>query len=730
MERGGRDMLGRSRNPWRRVVGIGACAVAVVAGIFAASPRAASGADNVEPADLEVKATFNCIGIKWELKGDDNKNAACKVQFRRLGTEKWRDAMDLFRVRFNWQSCPMNGTSGSLYKRNVNSLAGSIFHLAPGTEYEVKLALSDPDGGGDEKTVKISTHPLPRDPENPNVVQVKVGELQQAVAKAKAGDVLLLEKGDHGGGIQMRQAGTPDRLIVIRGAADGESVVHGTIGVGGQYIWFDRLTIDCAQGEGKRGGKGFHGDRASKEIFVTRCNFRNMVYGCHVYGHRWFITDCTFTGDREWTPDWQIMGKVEGHMGGEGADFNHHPEGVNVFAFNEVWRTADGVSYGDNNIDVYNNVIHQTSDDLIESDYAFHNYRAWGNRLWCSLAGISFQPFNGGPWYIFRNQVSGFTLNLLKLKEGKGPVIFVNNTLVQHVPYKRFQILFENGIYANNIWVQSPPNQIGRGDGGFPGPRMRLMDYNVYGTGGKQIWSFDKAYKLEDLKALGLEKNSHVVSGSDVLENFPENVPQGTGKHMLPKPGSVLVDGGTAIPNLIETFAGKAPDVGAYELEFGAHWTGPRSYTAGGLPYCVPPSWELAPTDALKELRDLGAPDAAANAALLLRRKAPQAYILVSFEQAAPDAAWKTAEALAATTDKTLVIKLLDGFVARVASRNVAGKTLAALEGVQIDPKGIWRISGGCEESSLKEILPGFYAALTSMQQTICVTEQSQTGGK
>ncbi|MCX7806576.1 MAG: hypothetical protein N3A38_15530, partial [Planctomycetota bacterium] len=302
--------------------------------------------------------------------------------------------------------------------------------------------------------------------------------------------------------------------------------------------------------------------------------------------------------------------------------------------------------------------------------------------------------------------------------------------LVQHVPYKRFQILFENGIYANNIWVQVPPNQIGRGDGGFPGPRMRLMDYNVYGTGGKQIWSFDKAYKLEDLKALGLEKNSHVVSGPDVLENFPENVPQGTGKHMLPKPGSVLVDGGTTIPNLVETFAGKAPDAGAYELEFGAYWTGPRTCTPGGLPYGVPPAWEVAPADAVKEFRHLGAPDAATNAALLLRRKDPQAYILVSFEQAAPDKAWKIAEELAAPADKTLIIRLLDGFVARVASRSMGGKALSVLEGVQVDPKGIWRITGGCEESGLKDVLPGFYAALTSMQQTICVTELSQAGGK
>jgi len=53
---------------------------------------------------------------------------------------------------------------------------------------------------------------------------------------------------------------------------------------------------------------------------------------------------------------------------------------------------ADGVSYGDNNIDVYKNVIYRTSDDLVEPDYGFHNYRIWGNRLWCSLAGISFQP--------------------------------------------------------------------------------------------------------------------------------------------------------------------------------------------------------------------------------------------------------------------------------------------------------------------------------------------------
>jgi len=37
------------------------------------------------PGDLRTDSTPNCISIEWDVRGDSNHNAACKVQYRKQG---------------------------------------------------------------------------------------------------------------------------------------------------------------------------------------------------------------------------------------------------------------------------------------------------------------------------------------------------------------------------------------------------------------------------------------------------------------------------------------------------------------------------------------------------------------------------------------------------------------------------------------------------------------------
>ena len=77
-------------------------------------------------------------------------------------------------------------------------------------------------------------------------------------------------------------------------------------------------------------------------------------------------------------------------------------------AYNSISLVADGVSYPHRNVDIFSNDIFETSDDGIEPDYGYENIRVWGNRIHhAHHNGISFQPMNGGPWYVLRNQVVG-----------------------------------------------------------------------------------------------------------------------------------------------------------------------------------------------------------------------------------------------------------------------------------------------------------------------------------
>jgi hypothetical protein len=681
----------------------------------------ARGAENaVTPGNIETKATFNCIGLRWDLKGDENGNATCRVKFRRQGTEPWRDALGLFRVRFRWQTCEMNDRG-----RDVNALSGSLFFLAPGTTYEIRLELADPDGGKEQRTLQVTTHELPHDPVGARIVNVRPGEFAGALAKAQPGDILKLEKGDHGPGQAVKVSGTGDKPIVIRGPEKGEASFRGTMHVSGTNLWFDRLTLACRVANANKSVVGFLADRSSQEVAITRCRIQEASYGVHVIGKRWFITDNWITGDKpKATGDQRLAGvvEVENPLCGEGIDFHHNTGGNDVAAYNQILYTADGVSYGDNNIDVYNNEISHNSDDNIEPDYAYDNYRVFHNRCWGAVSGVSFQPFNGGPWYIFGNQISGNGRHILKLKEGEGPLIFVGNTLVQPTPYKRFEILLQHGegIFANNVWLQIPPDTIGHGDGEFDPRKLRLMDYNAYGTGGKPVWGFRKAYDLKALQQAGVDRHSRMVEGSAVLTLLPKNMNAGTGEPMLPRENAALIDSGLAITNLQENFLDQAPDLGAYEGGLGATWVGPRTYVAGGLAFGEMSGWKTGTVDRLPMLAPLGAPYRADNCKLLLYRTDPAAFLLVTFEPVPKGTRWARFDEIlkGRGAQPGKVIRFLDSLAARLSPDASTGRSLVLLSGAQIDVRGVWNIQGGCDRKDIKAVQPDFFRFVASQQQT------------
>ena len=88
-------------------------------------------ASGTTPGAIRAYSTFSSIGVEWDIVGDANHNAAASVEFRVTGTSAWRAALPLVRVDYN----------------GANTLAGSVLFLSPGTSYDVRLTLTDPDGG-------------------------------------------------------------------------------------------------------------------------------------------------------------------------------------------------------------------------------------------------------------------------------------------------------------------------------------------------------------------------------------------------------------------------------------------------------------------------------------------------------------------------------------------------------------------------------------------------------
>lgn len=101
-------------------------------GFFALLPAPAQAQGNgTVPGALRSYSTIQSIGVEWDISGDADHDAVASLDYRVAGTAVWKGAMPLVRVDYN----------------GANMLAGSILFLAPRTAFDIRLTLTDPDGG-------------------------------------------------------------------------------------------------------------------------------------------------------------------------------------------------------------------------------------------------------------------------------------------------------------------------------------------------------------------------------------------------------------------------------------------------------------------------------------------------------------------------------------------------------------------------------------------------------
>src|SRR5215831_15049659 len=131
----------------------------IVALSLLSSPLQAQNATKAGHFHVEHPTLLN-LGFEWAIEGDSNRNATVAVQFRPVGESAWREALPLVRIG-----------GENVYRRRENldytvpdGFAGSILNLRPGTEYECRLELTDPDGvtGQSVQNVRVSTRSEPK----------------------------------------------------------------------------------------------------------------------------------------------------------------------------------------------------------------------------------------------------------------------------------------------------------------------------------------------------------------------------------------------------------------------------------------------------------------------------------------------------------------------------------------------------------------------------------------
>ena len=182
---------------------------------LASSPAAAQ--DAVTVVSASGYANFHAGGVLVTVSGDANANATAALEWRLTGGS-FLPAQLLERV-------------------DTIHFAGSLFDLAPGTSYEARVTLDDPDGvAGSPVTAGFSTRsealaePTLRtlyvspsgDDGNPGTSPgAPLRTVQHAASLAQAGDLVLIQPGVYRESVSVPRSGTAAQPIVFRGSGAG-----------------------------------------------------------------------------------------------------------------------------------------------------------------------------------------------------------------------------------------------------------------------------------------------------------------------------------------------------------------------------------------------------------------------------------------------------------------------------------------------------------------------------
>jgi hypothetical protein len=349
---------------------------ACLAFFFCATPinerlLAAPGDASVSPGELFVEhPTLINLGFEWRIDGDANRNATVDVSFRKQGETAWRKGMPLVRIQ-----------NERIYQPNVfnlvspNMFAGSILDLEPGTAYEARFVMSDPDGVGGPaanatKTVTVRTRPEPKPAEGGKVYHVyptkwqgpKIQPAFEGIMcaynyycgagdtapggrpRVKPGDIILVHAGTYAyhyefyanqtsvnatttfeGTYYLTADGTPEKPIVIKAAGDGEVILDGRGNFNlfnvkaADYNYFEGITFRNTSIAIWAGTQFIAG---SKGLTVKRCRFEDVGMGIFTNysgSSDFYIADSVFLGRNDskhligWNgPFWQPFENVEG----------------------------------------------------------------------------------------------------------------------------------------------------------------------------------------------------------------------------------------------------------------------------------------------------------------------------------------------------------------------------------------------------------------------------------
>ncbi len=530
--------------------------------------------------------TITNLSVEWRVQGDQNLNGKVTLAYRRVGDPEWREGMPLLRIPAGNSG---NRTTPTFHWENKHS--GSVLDLRPDTQYEIRLRLTDPDGGSTERIVRAKTRAVPRAAPGAAVKPANPRTLKEVIAAVEPGDIVQLTPGYYGA-FELNRDGEPGRPIVIRG--DASHVIRSTFDSvtlrGRKHVIVEKLAVN--------GSIDLVG---SVEIAVRHCvvNAKFGIIAKQPPGcANCYIADNVVTYVMPWVAEGMGSASVWGGPGNVGEGIEVSGPG-NVICFNRIQGYRDCIStmedrhtYNQFGIDIYNNDVYTGADDGIEADFCMGNCRVMRNRLTNCFMGLSSQPGLGGPIYFIRNAMYNLIEAAFKLERGSGGNVFFHNTVVKvgdglrvpHGPGAYYRTVFRNNLCIGG----AGGGKYGRYTSGTgraiytpETDPSNDFDYNGVGTHGTPFEGRIGALlfsSFEELRALAGTRHSIRVDMNvfDRVEFPNPPMPERGVPDLRPRAKSAAVDAGLRLPGVNDGYQGAAPDLGAYEVGKSLPHYGPR----------------------------------------------------------------------------------------------------------------------------------------------------------
>jgi hypothetical protein len=407
----------------------------------------------------------------------------------------------------------------------------------------------------------------------------EVSSINKRVNELSPGDTMVFSTGVYMGPFLVKGVnGLPNNPIVLMGVSDGSemAIIDGKSepGMDLRNNAFQLEECSWIVLEGFSIRNCWTDIITAVDVSYLSVNLCNVVGGKRLLfakgreSHHFLIENCSWEQDiRVWTHEEGYTWEALHH--GEYRHFNgsifqgERISGVFVLRNNQIRNTFNAFRLspvGDGRIDllassngeVYNNLIINTSDNVLEPEVHCHNLFFYHNRLVNGHAFISVTDVAGGPIYLFGNT----GLSEPDCEDGWAIYKISNRERTMTEPFYIF----------NNSWY---------------------VDYNI--TGRRMGWwndhivHFNNAYFFEGIDTFGIHSSgedsyfdndcsSAVFPDfmkkkgfeSDGIEGDPMFNDQ-LGNNFRLKDASPCLDNGQPYEGLLTHYEGLAPDIGAYE---------------------------------------------------------------------------------------------------------------------------------------------------------------------